>query len=118
MVEQTKKRPNSGCMLLIIGACLFVSPIVFTYLYCLPLGNPGGCGDVVFMFIPLSLLAPIVALVGIVFLFIEGARKDQAETGSQAKSKQKQDGDRICSLCSTPNAETEKRCTSCGCLLS
>jgi hypothetical protein len=113
MADKAKKKWNPGCVMIVIGGALFISPIPLTYLICLPVGNPGGCGDIVLAFIPLMLLGPILALIGLVVAVVVAKRNpapDVAETKPVLDHKK-------CSLCDAENPVTEMRCTSCGTLL-
>lgn len=116
VVEKAKRKINPGVVVMLIGVGLFLSPIPLTYAICMPQGNPGGCGDIVFVFIPLFLLGPVVALVGLVIAVVRAVKADREAV--QTKPAKPVPDFYTCALCSSESPATEKRCVKCGSLIS
>ena len=63
--------------MLVIALCLVVSPFLFTMAICYPIGNPGGCGDVIWAFVPFMMLAVPLGIVGLIVASVVGIRRER-----------------------------------------
>jgi len=95
---------------------MLVSPFLFTAAVCYSQGNPGGCGDIIFLFLPLSVLVPILGLAGLIVLIVSSfsGRKTEAEKPTPPAAP----GFSKCELCGNHTDPALPRCAKCGKLQS